>query len=87
MIDLSNETLELDYPCSWKYKIVGNSHELISCAMKSLFEKREYALKLSNSSSKGKFHSFSLELIVHDEQDRTSVYKQLKSHCDIKYVL
>jgi putative lipoic acid-binding regulatory protein len=87
MIDLSDKKLELDYPCDWQYKVVGHNQELIECAMKKIFDKREYKLKLSNVSSKGKFKSFSLNLLVHNEDDRVEIYNQLKDHDDIKYVL
>jgi len=87
MIDLSKEKLELNYPCDWQYKVVGYNQEDIENAMKSLFDDREYNIKLSNTSSKGKFKSFALNLLVHNEDDRVEIYKQLKDHDDIKYVL
>ena len=87
MIDLSKEKLELNYPCDWEYKVVGHDQEMIECALKSLFDDRDYKIELSNVSSKGKFKSFCLNLLVHSEDDRVEIYKQLKDHCDIKYVL
>jgi putative lipoic acid-binding regulatory protein len=87
MIDLSQHKLELDYPCSWIYKVIGLSKEDIQIATKELFINREYKITQSKVSKKGKFKSYSIETLVHNEEDRQSLYLLLKSHKKIKMVL
>ena len=87
MIDLSKHKLELDYPCSWSYKIVVvetvNIHEVI----KEVIIEREHKVSPSKASSKGKFKSYTLDLLVHNEDDRKTIYELLGKHSSIKMVL
>lgn len=87
MIDLNQHKLELDYPCSWKYKIVILETVNVKYISKDIFGEREHSVKESNVSKKGKFKSYSIELIVHNEDDRKELYKVLGEHEKIKMVL
>lgn len=87
MIDLNKQKLQLDYPCSWKYKIVIHQQTNAKKITQEIFEQREYSVEKSKVSSKGKFKSYSLELLVHNEEDRKQIHKVLGEHKDIKMVL
>jgi len=87
MVDLSKKTLELNYPCNWTYKVIGKTDQDIKEAVKEILEAREYKLNISNVSKKGKFKSFTLELLVHNEDDRKTLYEILSAHDKIKMVL
>lgn len=87
MIDLNQHKLELDYPCSWKYKIVLLETVNAKHLSKNIFGEREHSLKSSKTSKKGKFKSYTIELIVHNEDDRKEIHKVLGEHKDIKMVL
>lgn len=87
MIDLNQHKLELDYPCSWKYKVVILESTNIKYISKDVLGQREHNVKESKVSTKGKFKSYSIELIVHNEDDRKEIYKILGEHQDVKMVL
>ncbi|PKN14943.1 MAG: DUF493 domain-containing protein [Deltaproteobacteria bacterium HGW-Deltaproteobacteria-24] len=87
MIDLSQHKLELDYPCSWEYKLIVQSHEKALKGVKEVLLQREYTLTPSKISKKGKFLSFTLETIVHNEDDRVTIYELFGRHESIKMVL
>jgi len=87
MIDLNKEKLNLDYPCKWTYKVIGKNEEDIKNAVKATLSEREYSLKISHSSKKGKFLSFTLDLLVHNEDDRKTLYDVLCKHDKINMVL
>jgi len=87
MVDLSKEKLELDYPCSWTYKLVVLEKINIRSTVKEVVLEREHTILESKSSSKGKFKSYSLELLVHNEDDRKCLFEVLGEHNDIKMVL
>ena len=87
MIDLSKEKLELNYPCSWEYKIVVLEHIDIHFTVKEVVLHREHKVKTSKVSSKGKYKSYTLEMLVHNEDDRKEIYKMLGDHSHIKMVL
>ena len=79
--------LELEYPCNWKYKIVGEERKKLEAAIHSVILERAHMLEHSNSSKTGKYISLNLDLIVHNEDDRTFLYEALKAHQDVKMVL
>jgi putative lipoic acid-binding regulatory protein len=87
MVDLNEHKLELDYPCDWKYKIVIKSEQNIKNIVKEILEDRKYGIKPSKKSSKGKFSSHTLEMVVHNDEDRKNIYKLLGDHQHIKMVV
>lgn len=87
MIDLSKHKLELEYPCSWKYKIVLLETVNTKYISKDIFGDRKHSLKESKVSKKGKFKSYTIELIVHSDDDREEIHRLLGEHKDIKMVL
>ena len=81
------EKLELTYPCSWSYKLIGYEKEAIQKAIHDVIDEREHRLTHSNNSKSGKYVSMNLDLLVHNEDDRTFIYDALKKHQNIKMVL
>ena len=87
MIDIKKKKLELNYPCSWEYKLVVLEHIDVKVTVKEIILNREHKVKGSKVSSKGKYKSYSLELLVHNDDDRNEIFKMLGEHSDIKMVL
>lgn len=87
MIDLNDKKLELDYPCSWEYKLVVLETTNIKQTVKEVIFEREHKVKESKVSSKGKFKSYTLEMLVHNEDDRKEIFKLLGEHDDIKMII
>lgn len=87
IINESKEKLELEYPCSWSYKLIGHEKEVIQQAIRDVISGREHSLTHSNASKSGKYVSLNLELLVHNEDDRNFIYEALKAHQHIKMVL
>lgn len=87
MVDLNQHKLELDYPCSWIYKIVVLESTNIKHVIKEVILEREHSVKESKVSTKGKFKSYTLDLIVHNDDDRKTIYELLGKHSSIKMVL
>jgi len=79
--------LKLDYPCKWRYKLVGKEKDLMRKAVCEVIDQKEHTLTDSNSSKTGKFSSLNLDLLVHNEDERNFIYEALKEHKDISMVL
>ena len=79
--------LELDYPCSWCYKVIANSEGDIKGALSDVILEKPHTLKSSNQSKGGKFVSMNLDLIVDNEDERDFIFRALKAHQNIKMVL
>ncbi len=97
---LQGKQLELEYPCSWCYKVIASEKETLQNAIKDVINERNqkvngkareaslgYKLTDSNSSKTRKYVSMNLDLLVHNEDDRKFIYDALKKHQDIKMVL
>ncbi len=87
MTDLNDHKLELDYPCSWEYKIVIRHEQTIEEIIEEVLDQRHHNIKPSKKSTGGKFKSYTLEMLVHNEDDRKELYKILGDHEHIKMVL
>lgn len=87
MIDLSKETLKLNYPCKWEYKIVVLEKINVKNILKEILGDREHKISKSKVSKKGKFISYSLKLIVFNEDDRKELYKIMLDHEHIKMIV
>ena len=84
---LAGEKLELKYPCNWCYKVIASEKAALEQAVRDVIDEREHTLAPSNKSKTGKYTSMNLDLLVHNEDDRTFIFEALKAHQDIKMVL
>jgi putative lipoic acid-binding regulatory protein len=87
IINETTQKLELTYPCTWCYKVVGYERAGIEIAAMEIFCERNYSLEPSKLSRGGKYISMNLELLVHNEDERTYFFETLKAHQHIKMVL
>jgi putative lipoic acid-binding regulatory protein len=81
------ERPEIDYPCLWVYKVIGEDTALLNDVIVSACAPHEVKISYSHSSSNGKYHSLNAELEVPDEKFRLNVYETLKDHPAVKIVL
>jgi uncharacterized protein len=76
-----------EYPCTWAYKVIGTDEEKMRQAVREIIKDDTCSIKLSNSSTTGKYCCLDVELMVCSEEQRLKIYEYLKSHCAIKIVL
>ena len=82
-----NEKLELEYPCYWKYKIIGTDAEKMRKAVRELIDQKEPDISVSHFSRNGTYCCLNFETMVPDEEYRTYLFYALKKHPAIKMVL
>ena len=87
IINDSDKKVELEYPCNWCYKVIGESMEGIEEAVKEIVDEREHKLTHSNKSKGGKYTSMNLDMLVHNDDDRQTIYEELKKHKNVKMVI
>ena len=83
----SNSKPELQYPCPWEYKVIGESESAMRRAIAEIFMELDHAVAFSHSSRTGKYCSLLVGITVADEEQRLSLFASLKAHRDIKIVL
>ena len=87
IINDSEQKVVLEYPCNWCYKVIATEEKALKEAVKDVIDEREHKLEHSNKSKAGKYMSMNLDILVHNEDDRTFIFDALKKHQDIKMVL
>jgi uncharacterized protein len=87
MADVEKQKLQLEYPCSWVYKIIGPDKDEMQRAVAGIIRDRSYRIVSSRSSETGKFHCLNVELSVESEGHRKDVYESLRLHPAVKIVL
>ena len=83
----TQERPEIDYPCLWTYKVIGENHALLRDVIVAACSPHAVMISHSHKSSKGKYHSVNAEIVVPDETVRLRIYEILKSHSAVKIVL
>jgi uncharacterized protein len=77
----------VEYPCPWEYRIIGGSPEDMRAAVAEVLGERSYTLHEANQSSSGRWRSMSLELVVHSEEERNAIHRDLTAHRWIRLAL
>jgi len=86
-MNITCQKLELNYPCSWRYKLIIKSDVSIKDIIAQTLGDREHIGSLANKSSRGKFVSYLVELEVKDEADRLNLHEIFSKHKDIKMIV
>ncbi|NCD12993.1 MAG: DUF493 domain-containing protein [Epsilonproteobacteria bacterium] len=79
--------LKLDYPCHWEYKLVLSSEHNVTTIVQEILEERIHEIRKSQNSTKGNYSSYTLRVLVHNADDRKTLFHLLKQHQSIKFVL
>jgi hypothetical protein len=83
----SPERPEIEYPCTWVYKVIGEDCSLLKDIIVSACSPLPVKISHSHTSSKGKYHSLNAELEVPTEEVRLRIYELLKCSPVVKIVL
>ncbi|MBN1380429.1 MAG: DUF493 domain-containing protein [Deltaproteobacteria bacterium] len=79
--------LELEYPCSWVYKIIGTDIGQMRQAVAEIMGDCRYTITHSRSSKTDKYHCLNVDLRVESAAQRLGLYRTLQSHQAVKLVL
>lgn len=77
---------DITYPCEWEYRIIGEDEMKVKEAVFEIAP-RKYDLQEKNKSSKGRFVSLHLKIIVNSEEERNQIFSALCKHKEIKMVI
>ena len=87
MISLDNEEVKIEYPCEWSYKVIVLSDANIECVTSDVLGERGCNTRASHHSKGGKYESYNISLLVHNDDDRHEVFQGFKKHEKVKMVL
>jgi putative lipoic acid-binding regulatory protein len=77
---------QIDYPCTWAYRIIGLDELRMRSAVREIVGESEHSLTFGLESARGKYRSLQLELVVADEAERLRIFAALRSHPDVRFV-
>ena len=77
----------IDYPCNWDYQVIGEDEQQLRIAVAGVVGNVQYVLSLANRSTRGRYCSLHLTLEVRSEEERVAIFRELRRHPDILYVL
>lgn len=78
---------DIEYPCIWQYKVIGKNREHLDIAISEICLDISFTVKLSNTSSSGKYCSLNVELEVVDEAMRNSLFTAFQNHAAVTMVI
>ncbi|MBC8208269.1 MAG: DUF493 domain-containing protein [Desulfobulbaceae bacterium] len=83
----SQQRPEINYPCTWLYKVIGQDADAIHRAVAAVCPRKPLSITLSHTSSGGKYCSLNVELEVKNDEERLGFYENLKNHNAVRTVL
>lgn len=87
ILDSNSKKPKIEYPCNWDYKIIGTDVDQMISVIEKTVEGMEYNISSSNVSSKGKYFSLNLKVLVSSEAIRNIIFEKLESSEFVKMVI
>ena len=93
MNGLNNDSVtkpEIQYPCRWQYRLIGEDRESILAAIGAAVGVNDMDLCTiteGNVSSSGRYITITLEMDIRDEEERLRLYHFFSDHSAIRVVL
>jgi uncharacterized protein len=78
---------DIQYPCQWHFRLIGESREAILDAIQGSVDMAACKISEGNVSSRGRYLSLNLELTINDEAERLRLYQVFSKHPAIRAVL
>ncbi len=87
MQDFSGRKPEINYPCRWQFRLIGEERTAMVEAIATVAGIPAAEITEANVSSGGRYLSLKIELVVHDDDERLDLYRMLAAHPAIRMVL
>lgn len=78
---------DIQYPCQWHYRLIGEDRTAIMEAIETSVDISACVIVEGNVSSGGRYLSLNLEITVNDEAERLRLYQLFAAHPAIRVVL
>jgi uncharacterized protein len=78
---------DIQYPCRWHYRLIGEERTAILEAVHALLNAAMCTIEEGNVSSGGRYCSLNVEVTVADEAERLRLYRLFAEHPAVRMVL
>ena len=87
ILDSDSRRPEIDYPCNWGYKVIGNDVDEMLEAIEDASSGLDYSVTPSNISKNGNYFSLNFRMEIPNEVVRNIVYDKLDKSKAVLMVL
>lgn len=87
MQDLSGERPEIDYPCSWPYRIVCTDEPAVRAALVVIVGAAQHSVQNIGASSSGRYQRLELVVEVRDEEHRNQIFVAIEALSEVRFML
>lgn len=78
---------EIEYPCSWPYRIICADEAALRSSISLIVGTAEHTLETVGGSASGRYTRLELVVVVRDESHRNEIFAALGSAPTVKFVL
>lgn len=86
-MNLDQRRPDIEYPTSWRYKIIGSDVDEMLSAVAESIKGLDYEVSPSNVSKNEKYFSLNISVVVPSEVVRYVIFQNLAKHPAIKIVI
>jgi len=80
------QELELSYPCSWSYTVIGEEDVEVRAVIASAVGDLDHTVSFSHESKGGKYRSYKLEVVVPTNRERLRIFRELHESERVRYL-
>ncbi|WP_157068764.1 YbeD family protein [Sandaracinus amylolyticus] len=84
---MSNARPTLTYPLEWEYRVIGADEADLRSAIVTVMGSRAHSVAEPRRSREGRWISLHVVLIVHTEQERDDLHRELVAHPAVRLVM
>lgn len=87
MYPFDGQRPQIDYPCSWPYRIICSDEAALRSAISLIVGTAEHTLASVGGSPSGRYRRLELVVVVRDEAHRNQIFADLGSAPTVRFVL
>jgi putative lipoic acid-binding regulatory protein len=80
-------SLDITYPCTWGYTVIGPCEASLRVAIAVVVGDAEHSVEMGNTSRSGRYVSLRLSVVVTSDGQRQSIHRALARHPEVRVVL
>ncbi len=79
--------LEIEYPTSWGYRIIGSDEAALRAAAETVMRHMDFQINAGHESSGGSYVSLHIKAVIWSEEQRLEKFWALANHDAVKFVI
>ena len=81
------DDLNIKYPIYWEYKVIGEDETKLRTTIKRILVNEDIKIEISKKSKNKKYISLNLKVLILSEENKISIFNNLKKEKAVKIIL